>query len=123
MQTRVTPCPPAFPAGYYWYGDKRTRPGRPPKWVDQLLQGSTQETDLAESDEATPAEDQDRSSDPDDSEELSTDPSLEDELCVPEQDPDIDTPPQQPTVIRAPNATSRYGTSRYGQVRQPDRLL
>ena len=36
-QTRVTPCPPAFPAGYYWYGDKRHGPGRPPKWVDKLL--------------------------------------------------------------------------------------
>ena len=35
--TRVTPCPPAFPAGYYWYGDKRHGPGRPPKWVDKLL--------------------------------------------------------------------------------------
>ena len=28
----------AFPAGYYWYGGKRKGPGRPPKWVDRLLQ-------------------------------------------------------------------------------------
>ena len=42
-QTRVTPCPPAFPAGYYWYGDKRHGPGRPPKWVDKLMRNSGRE--------------------------------------------------------------------------------
>ena len=36
-QSRVCPCPPAFPAGYYWYGPKRKEPGRPPKWIDKLL--------------------------------------------------------------------------------------
>ena len=36
-QSRVCPCPPGFPAGYYWYGTKRKGPGRPPRWVDQLL--------------------------------------------------------------------------------------
>lgn len=30
-------CPLKFPAGYYWYGGKHKGPGRPPKWVDQLL--------------------------------------------------------------------------------------
>ena len=44
-QLRVTPCPPEFPAGYFWYGNKRHGPGRPPKWVDQLL---TQQVDVAE---------------------------------------------------------------------------
>ena len=37
-QSRVCPCPEEFPAGYYWYGGKRKGPGRPPKWVDCLLQ-------------------------------------------------------------------------------------
>ena len=37
-QSRVCSCPQAFPAGYYWYGGKRKGPGRPPKWVDRLLQ-------------------------------------------------------------------------------------
>ena len=36
-QLRVTPCPPEFPAGYFWYGNKRHGPGRPPKWVDLML--------------------------------------------------------------------------------------
>ena len=36
-QSRVTRCPSQFPAGYYWYGDKSRGPGRPPKWVTELL--------------------------------------------------------------------------------------
>ena len=36
-QLRVTPCPAEFPAGYYWYGKKKQSPGRPAKWVEQLL--------------------------------------------------------------------------------------
>ena len=37
-QSRVCHCPADFPAGYYRYGGKRKGPGRPPKWVDRLLQ-------------------------------------------------------------------------------------
>ena len=36
-QSRTCPCPPDFPAGFYWYGTKRKGPGRPPRWVDALL--------------------------------------------------------------------------------------
>ena len=36
-QIRVCRCYVNFPAGYYWYGGRRKRPGRPPKWVDRLL--------------------------------------------------------------------------------------
>ena len=42
-KTRVTPCPDTFPAGYHWYGDRRQSPGRPPRWVDQLLRDTEQE--------------------------------------------------------------------------------
>ena len=35
--SRVKPCPPNFPAGFFWYGGKRRGPGRPPKWVEQFL--------------------------------------------------------------------------------------
>ena len=38
-QSRVKHCPVNFPAGFYWYGGKRKGPGRPPKWVEQLLAG------------------------------------------------------------------------------------
>ena len=30
-QSRVKPCPPGFPSGYYWYGTRRKSAGRPPK--------------------------------------------------------------------------------------------
>ena len=36
-QSRISRCPEEFPAGFYWYGNKRRGPGRPPKWVDRLL--------------------------------------------------------------------------------------
>ena len=35
-KTRVNPCPAAFPAGYHWYGNRRSSPGRLPRWVDHL---------------------------------------------------------------------------------------
>ena len=46
-QTRVTPCPDAFPAGYHWYGDRRVSPGRPPRWVDRLLQDQSPNSELS----------------------------------------------------------------------------
>ena len=36
-QSRLCRCPDNFPAGYYWYGGRRSGPGRPPKWVGQFL--------------------------------------------------------------------------------------
>jgi len=30
-QSRIKPCPPNFPSGYYWYGTCRKSAGRPPK--------------------------------------------------------------------------------------------
>ena len=35
-QTRVTPCPPQLPAGFFWYGTRRHSPGRPPRWLLNL---------------------------------------------------------------------------------------
>ena len=39
-QSRVCPCPVNFPSGFYWYGTRRRRPGRPPKKMDNILQGN-----------------------------------------------------------------------------------
>ena len=36
-QSRLKPCPPHFPHGFYWYGSRHRGPGRPPKWVSQVL--------------------------------------------------------------------------------------
>jgi len=30
-QSRVQHCPNSFPTNFYWYGNKQSRPGRPPK--------------------------------------------------------------------------------------------
>ena len=35
-QTRVKKRPALFPHGFYWYGSKRSGPGRTPKWVAQV---------------------------------------------------------------------------------------
>ena len=37
-------CPSAFPAGCYWYATKRHSPGRPPKWVQKLLDADEKES-------------------------------------------------------------------------------
>ncbi len=39
-QERVCFCPPA---GYFWYGKCRHSVGKPPKWVQSLLEKSTDE--------------------------------------------------------------------------------
>ena len=36
-QSRVTRCPTEFPADYWWYGNRRSGPGRPPKWIDRYV--------------------------------------------------------------------------------------
>ena len=48
-QLRVKPCPRHFPAGFYWYGTKRKGPGRPPRWVENILAGCeiTEHTNLS----------------------------------------------------------------------------
>ena len=38
-QNQVTSCPPELPSEFFCYGTWRARPGQPPKWVNQLLQG------------------------------------------------------------------------------------
>lgn len=46
-QSRVSPCPVGFPAGYYWYGGKKQGPSRPPKWLERVLQSQGVEFDTA----------------------------------------------------------------------------
>ena len=36
-QSRVKHCPPDLSAGSFWYGSKRSGPGRPPKWTEKLV--------------------------------------------------------------------------------------
>ena len=53
-QSRIKACPPKFPAGFYWYGGRRRGPGRPPRWVSEILNsGDTHVTEDPEESEAT----------------------------------------------------------------------
>ena len=54
----MTPCPPEFPAGYFWYGNKRHGPGRPPKWVDLMLNEEEPEETTEEQEPEGTAEEQ-----------------------------------------------------------------
>ena len=36
-ESQVKQCPDKFPGGFYWYGGKRRRRGRPPRWVCAVL--------------------------------------------------------------------------------------
>ena len=45
-QYRVAHCLREFPAGYFWYGGKRKGRGKPPKWVEKLLQEPSSEEGL-----------------------------------------------------------------------------
>ena len=37
-QSRVIKCPPTFPTDFYWYGGRRSKPGRPHKQVQRQLE-------------------------------------------------------------------------------------
>ena len=43
-QSWISRCPEEFPAGFYWYGNKRRGLGQPPKWVDHLLRSGSEDT-------------------------------------------------------------------------------
>uniref|UniRef100_A0A1X7U613 Uncharacterized protein n=1 Tax=Amphimedon queenslandica TaxID=400682 RepID=A0A1X7U613_AMPQE len=36
--SRVTPVPPRWPIGFYWYGGKKLSRGKVPLWVEHMLQ-------------------------------------------------------------------------------------
>jgi hypothetical protein len=48
-QSRVSDCPPGFPAGYYWYGENQKGLGRPPRWVQKLLTTDSTQCDPEQS--------------------------------------------------------------------------
>ena len=65
--SRTCACPTGFPAGYYWYGSKRKGPGRPPKWVEELMNDDCPDPRVEKADkkdnDCDITEDQDRDSD------------------------------------------------------------
>ena len=101
-QSRVTRCPLKFPASYYWYGNKRKGPGRPPKWVNDLLttgEDRKMPPDLPETDIESQSE-----------------VAEEAEMC------DSDSEPVQQGV-EAELIPVRTGAEHYGLRRRPKRLM
>ena len=43
-QSRVSHCPEGFPPGWFWYGDRRSGPGRPPRSIEQVLRAPRPKT-------------------------------------------------------------------------------
>ena len=70
-QSRVCPCLQGFPPEYYWYGRSQKRPGRPPKWVDQLLDKMEEPSEcVKEFNEELVAASPDQDEEPDTAEEI-----------------------------------------------------
>ena len=44
-QNRESHCPKEFPAGYFWYGGKRKGSGKPPRWVEELLNDQEEQSE------------------------------------------------------------------------------
>ena len=103
----VTRCPLSFPVGYYWYGDRRHGPGRPPK----VVADSTGDQIEAEELDVTPEE---RDITPEDSElDNIDDPEVPEDLpeWTDEQE-EVLPPPGIRTRTRAIQPPTYYGRSK-----------
>ena len=110
-QSRVCPCPPRLPAGFYWYGGQRKSPGRLPPWLAKLLSQETGESNIPQQMEnASAAEDQAES-------DLESNTSDDDE---PTKEQPVDEPPSE----SSPTTGNRYPLrNRAGGVLPPDRFM
>ena len=105
---RVVKCPSGFPPGYFWYGNKRRGPGRPPKWIDKLVKKSTtseEVSDDSDDEQLSEADEENSDANP----QVESEP--EDESNELESSHTIPTPP--PTRTRTRTRT----------VKPPDRLM
>ena len=104
VQTRVALCPPELPSGFFWYGNRRARPGRPPKWVDKLLQGDLfSHTEATESEDSSPASESARVAPGDDQGPPETQTSGAD------SEDHIDEDPGQLSPVTDPGPRRKYG--------------
>ena len=54
-QSRVNKCPPSFPSDFYWYGGKRSKPGRATKTIQKQLEAI--DTELKQLNDTTTTDD------------------------------------------------------------------
>lgn len=125
--SRVTPCPSEFPSGYYWYGTRRHSPGRPPKWVQKLLNGDAAElateNDSVVEPEESGAEDSSEAevnSSPENEHVRTPDPESE---LEPEADTEMEVVPIETETLRPAGSgrSDRYSLRR--RVAAPQRLM
>ena len=57
-QSKINKCPPSFPNDFYWYGGRRSKPGRPSKKIQKQLEAI--DAELRQSSEAIANENDDR---------------------------------------------------------------
>ncbi len=119
--SRVTPCPGEFPPGFYWYGTRRHSAGRPPKWVQRLLDGDAKESDtelLLNVENSSDAESESETAD-DELSECDGTSEVEEESEV-----EVDPGEEEVTVIlrqSEPGELGRYSLRR--RVAAPERLM
>ena len=109
-QSRVCVCPQEFPAGYYWYGGKRKGPGRPPKWVDKMLQSGpscTSDAIACEGDQPGAAQEDD----PKAGDTVRTDDTTRSAGAMPDQEHDADTGGDRDWGVRPEWGTCTEGSN------------
>ena len=127
-QSRVCHCPAEFPAGYYWYGGKRKGPGRPPKWVDQLLHSGPRDDRAMQDVQANDTDFtgvQPTAGHPREDEQCMEDP-LESEVDKSDVAKELDKSTECPTRDAVPpeaNSLGRRQGRLRGVTRPPDRLM
>lgn len=99
---RVTKCPDEFPPGYFWYGSRRKGPGRPPKWVDDLMSNDEKCVDVETDMEGTDI----------DPEPVTTDSiSSDDEISPPLQSTQVQRKTRTRTVVPPNRFATTLGSS------------
>ena len=100
----VAPCPSELPPGFYWYGAKRHSPGRPPKWVDNLLaKGADAPIEVAAESDISPTEREPTEV----AEEPHVSPSEQDQTIESDASIDAECPPEDSVDISTPVEMSR----------------
>ena len=78
-QSRAMPWPQDIISGYFWYGNRKHSPGRPPKWLNQLNNAGaeSEDEDVGETSDTSPSQGADAQSHADCSEETTMEPQSE----------------------------------------------
>ena len=113
-QLRVCPSPDQLPPGFFWYGARRSNPGRVPNWLQRMLA----ETDAQDGSASTMTPEAEEA---EEDREVRTD-SEESETLVPEWLEHVDQESNEPDTI-SESGPGRYSLRDRRQTRKPVRLM